>query len=125
MKYSFKRIVSAFLSALLLAPMGVFTLQGRAVPASELTVSDVKVCSLTEPLGIDRSPTFSWTVTGTGKGEKQTAYQITLSSSAQLAEAGTGDIWDSGKVTSEETIPWPAAPPITGRCRFGMLPAAR
>ena len=104
MKHQIKRIVSAFMSAVLLVPMGMFTMQGTAAPASELTVSDLKVCSLEEPLGIDRSPTFSWTITGTGKGEKQTAYQITLSSSSDLAEAGKGDVWDSGKVPSEETV---------------------
>ena len=104
MKYSLKRILSAFLSALLLAPMAMMPMETAAAPASEITVSDLKVCSFEEPLGVDITPAFSWTVTGTGWGEKQTAYRIVLSTTEQKAAAGTGDVWDSGKVASDETV---------------------
>ncbi|MCI8360460.1 MAG: family 78 glycoside hydrolase catalytic domain, partial [Clostridiales bacterium] len=106
MKPPFKRIFSAFLSALLLAPMGALSMGGAAA-VSKPTVDGLKVCALAEPLGIDRTPAFSWTVRGTGKGEKQTAYQIVLSTSRALAEQGKGDVWDSGKKASEETLDLP------------------
>jgi alpha-L-rhamnosidase len=38
------------------------------------------------------------------RGQKQTAYQILVASSAELLQANTGDLWDSGKISSSETM---------------------
>ena len=114
----FKRVLSALLSTLLMVPMGVFTMGGVAVD-SKLTLTDLKVCAFEEPLGIDREPTFSWTIKGTGKGEKQSAYQIILSTSRELAEEGEGDVWDSGKKSSDETVDLPyEGDPLASRTTY-------
>jgi alpha-L-rhamnosidase len=56
---------------------------------------------LKSPLGIDvKKPRFSWIPEHTGRGQKQTAYQIIVSSSSQAQE---GDVWDSEKVASSQT----------------------
>lgn len=56
---------------------------------------------LGNPLGIDvREPRLSWVVPHTVRGDVQTAYQIKVSSTAD----GNGDLWDSGKVVSGESI---------------------
>jgi len=63
-----------------------------------------KVCSIKEPLGIDCPPVFSWVVQAADRGEQQSAYRIVVASTAEKAAAKIGDFWDSGKVTSEETM---------------------
>jgi len=43
------------------------------------------------------------------KSETQTAYQVLVSGSKNALDAGKGDIWDSGKVTSDQSIHIPYA----------------
>ena len=61
-----------------------------------------------DPLGVDVvRPRLSWVLESTAPGERsqmQSAYQILVSSSAQNLAAGKGDLWDTGKVASAETI---------------------
>ncbi|MEI7902232.1 MAG: family 78 glycoside hydrolase catalytic domain [bacterium] len=63
------------------------------------------------PLGIDvEKPRLSWLAevqsnkgaeAQSGRGIKQTAYQILVASSEALLQKDTGDLWDSGKVESD------------------------
>ncbi len=56
------------------------------------------------PLGIDRSqPRLFWQVESDERGQRQTAYQVLVASSAELLANAQGDLWDSGKVRSDET----------------------
>ena len=43
----------------------------------------------------------------TGRGEHQTAYQVLVASSEEALSRDRGDLWDSGKVLSEESIQVP------------------
>jgi alpha-L-rhamnosidase len=66
------------------------------------------------PFGIDVvKPRLSWIVEGqsdkdtevqSGRGIKQTAYQILVASSEELLKNDTGDLWDSGKVESDQSV---------------------
>jgi len=57
------------------------------------------------PLGVDTPvPRFSWNVGHTDRGQKQTAFQIIVSSSYTLSQEAKGDLWDSGKVRSYSFI---------------------
>jgi alpha-L-rhamnosidase len=59
----------------------------------------------TAPEGIDvAAPRLSWIVTSPQRGQKQTAYRILVASDPAALEADTGDLWDSGKVLSDETL---------------------
>jgi len=59
---------------------------------------------LDNPLGIDaRQPRLSWTLESSERGQKQTAYQILVASSADGLKAGHADLWDSGKIVSDQT----------------------
>lgn len=71
---------------------------------SDITMNDFRVCSLKEPIGIDTQPVFSWILSGSGRDQSQSAYRIRVSSTRALAEAGTGDIWDSGRVDSADSF---------------------
>jgi alpha-L-rhamnosidase len=58
---------------------------------------------LENPIGIDSmNPRFSWLLKHDKPNQIQTAFQLIVASSMQLAQTGTGDIWDSGKVKSKE-----------------------
>lgn len=62
------------------------------------------VNGVSEPLAIDREATrFTWMSADTRRGEKQTAYQILVASSAENLTAGKADCWDSGKVDSDKS----------------------
>jgi alpha-L-rhamnosidase len=70
---------------------------GHAAAPEGLLVNGVS-----NPLAIDRGETrFTWLSEVSARGEKQTAYQILVSSNADHLAAGTGDWWDSGKVDSD------------------------
>src|SRR5476651_1584160 len=52
------------------------------------------------PSGTNNKPYFGWYVNDVDANEVQTAYQIIVSSSPAKLNAGTGDMWDSGKTKS-------------------------
>ena len=60
------------------------------------------------PEGIDISkPRFSWVLTSVNpkaRGMRQTAYRVIVASTSQALRANTGDLWDSGKVESDQSI---------------------
>jgi alpha-L-rhamnosidase len=58
----------------------------------------------TEPLAIDSAhPRLSWTLSSVTRGARQSAYQILVATSPKQLAADQGDLWDSGKVASDET----------------------
>ena len=58
-----------------------------------------------DPIGIDApSPGLSWTLESDGRNERQTAYRILAASTRPILDQGRGDLWDSGKVASDEQI---------------------
>ena len=62
---------------------------------------------LVNPLGIDeRNPRLSWLIDADSRtrGQRQSAYQILVASDDRLLAKGTGDLWDSGKVESAQTV---------------------
>ena len=66
------------------------------------------------PLGIDvPQPRLSWELMDVKqeplRGEKQTAYQILVASSEALLGKDQGDLWDSGKVNSDQQTQLPYA----------------
>ncbi len=66
--------------------------------------------SRVDPLGIDAAqPRLSWVMAESAgklavRGQRQTAYQVLVASSEKLLEKDQGDLWDSGKVASSQTI---------------------
>ena len=57
------------------------------------------------PLGIDAAqPRFTWVLGSDRRGTMQQAYQVLVASSPEQLAADTGDLWDSGKVASDESV---------------------
>lgn len=58
-----------------------------------------------DPEGIDcLAPRLSWEITGEERGVKQQSYRILVASTPEQLNAGTGDLWDSGEVASDQSI---------------------
>ncbi len=76
--------------------------------AASLRPTNLRCEYMTNPLGIDATaPRLFWEVVPSGSemyALRQHAYQIIVASSRAAAMAGQGDLWDSGKVISDETI---------------------
>jgi hypothetical protein len=61
-----------------------------------------------DPPGVDvTAPRLFWVLDGHERGERQTAYEILVATSEKQLGADNGDLWDSGKVDSDETIQIP------------------
>jgi alpha-L-rhamnosidase len=61
----------------------------------------------TEPLGIStKTPRFSWKLSDPNftQGQKQTAYQIFVASNKTLLSEDNADVWNSGKVESDQSV---------------------
>lgn len=76
-----------------------------AADVSEVTLAGLSCESLNNPLGMDvAQPRLAWILRSETRGQTQTAYQVLVASSRDLLGADTGDIWDSGRVSSDQSI---------------------
>lgn len=58
-----------------------------------------------EPIGIDQMPpSFSWKTTSELRGFIQSAYRILVADSREKLNSGDGNMWDSGKCRSQESV---------------------
>ena len=76
-------------------------------PSIDVGLSDLKCEYRTNPLGIDNTaPKFSWKLSQQEalRGQKQTAYQIIIASSLENLDHDIGDLWDSGKVETDQSV---------------------
>jgi alpha-L-rhamnosidase len=86
----------ALLTALLLAPLA-------ALQAAE--VGNLRCEYLKDPHGIDvAKPRLSWVMESGERGQRQTAYQVLVSSAPEQLTKDRGDLWDSGKVASDQSV---------------------
>jgi alpha-L-rhamnosidase len=100
-----KRLILLALLALTLHAIGSTSANqsGEAVSVGHLRCEDRK-----NPMGVDRTnPLLSWWITSDQRGEKQSAYQILVASDPSILAQEKGDLWDSGKVPSDNAIQIP------------------
>ena len=76
---------------------------------------------LVNPLGIDAAqPRLSWVLESQPgeRGRRQTAYQVLVATSDAKLRAGQGDLWDSGKIESNQSAQVPySGKPLQSRLR--------
>ncbi|MDP0500829.1 MAG: family 78 glycoside hydrolase catalytic domain [Verrucomicrobiota bacterium JB022] len=75
-----------------------------ASPALALEPYALTAEAMRNPLGLDASPTLSWKLKSDTRGDRQTAYQVLVASSADKLAADEGDLWDSGQKEGEDQI---------------------
>ena len=60
---------------------------------------------LPNPLGIDMpQPRLSWILESRQRAQTQAAFQVLVASSEANLKSNTGDLWDSGKVASDQSL---------------------
>src|SRR3954453_9921481 len=103
--------------AALVGAVAALVVPGRALAAT--TVSGLEANANPAPLGIDDpTPTLSWRLTASERGAQQSAYQVVVATTAAKAAAGTGDVWDSGRVASDRNTAVSGGPALASRTRY-------
>jgi len=77
----------------------------KAYTGQGLAPTYLRCENLIDPLGLGEPvPRLSWIVESGQRGQRQTACRILVASSQKLLSQDQGDLWDTGKVASDETI---------------------
>ena len=72
---------------------------------NKISVANLQCEMLTNPEGIDvTQPRLSWQLKAAVNDVKQVAYQIIVASTLENLDANKADLWDSGKVESNELV---------------------
>jgi hypothetical protein len=70
-----------------------------------LTPDELRCDYALNPLGVDSArPRLFWKFARSERGQKQNAYQIIVASSENNLRHAQGDLWDSGKIISDDNI---------------------
>ena len=89
------------------ATLCVLFLAGVPLIAAAIHPRQLRLEYRDNPLGIDvAAPRFSWLAApanAKARGLRQTAYRILVGSSESALRAGSGDLWDSGRVASADS----------------------
>jgi len=86
---------------LLSAFIGIIILQAVA----SATPVHLRCEYLENPLGLDTAaPHFSWQSDNTERNWSQAAYEVLVAGADENLRVGEGDIWDSGKIDSAESV---------------------
>jgi alpha-L-rhamnosidase len=97
-EYLFKKPLPALIAVILMA-VSFQSLMGSVLPVN------LQCEYRSNPLSIDVTrPRLSWQVESTERGQRQTAYEILVADSSGLLENNQGNLWDSGKISSDETV---------------------
>ena len=87
-----------------------FTICAIIADAQALSPAALRVDEMVTPLGIDDTqPRFSWQLRDGRQGARQTAYRILVATQPELLVVGKADMWDSGRVASEQSVEVPYA----------------
>ena len=72
---------------------------------NSIVVKELRCEYLVNPLGIDVvKPRLSWILESNQRGQKQNAYQILVAGSEENLKQDKGNLWDTGKVESDQSI---------------------
>ncbi len=84
-----------------------YTMASLPLPrlGSDVRVTDLRCEYLCNPLGIDVvQPRLSWKLRSQWRGQRQSACQVIVASRIDLLKNDQGDLWNSGKVFSEQSL---------------------
>ncbi|MFC7886203.1 family 78 glycoside hydrolase catalytic domain [Streptomyces sp. NPDC057376] len=88
------------------------------VPAGDgrTTVTGLTLEHRTDPLGVDAAaPRFGWRTDSSVRGRRQSAYRVLVATSPERLTPGRADVWDSGRVTSADSVAVPYQGPALRR----------
>ena len=74
-------------------------------PPGALELSNLRCEYAANPIGVEAMrPRLSWALESRQRNQRQTAYQILVASTPELLRANQADLWDSGRVQSDQSI---------------------
>ena len=104
LKYIFISTIIISLIFILLSNQST-TAQGKQNKNQSLEIYDLRCEGLKNPLGIDVvQPRLSWKMHSSVRGQEQTAYRILVSDNYENLEKEIGNLWDTGKINSDQSI---------------------
>jgi alpha-L-rhamnosidase len=72
---------------------------------AQVLLQQLRCEMLANPLGIDvATPRLSWEISSRQRNVRQTAYQVLVASTPEKLAANEGDLWNSGKVNSNQSV---------------------
>ena len=72
---------------------------------AQVRVGELRTERLERPLNVEcQQPRLSWEISSDQRGVMQTAYRVLVASSPELLAQNKGDMWDSGRVESYESV---------------------
>ena len=84
---------------------GEFSGTGAAMAIGNIIPTGLLCEYETNPLGLDvPHPRFYWVLHSEKRGEVQSAYEILVASDEKNIKADIGDMWESGKVDSDQSV---------------------
>ncbi len=87
-------------------------------PAVDWAVTGLRCEYAENPLGVDvPKPRLFWKLESGTRGQRQSAYQILAASSAELLARDDADLWNSGKVRSDESAHIPYGGKTLASCQ--------
>lgn len=96
------------------------SLASAAAPAGQPVVEGLTAEHTVTPLGVDvAQPRFGWLTAPQDSAWSQSAYQLVVASTEDSAARGAADVWDSGKVTSAQSVDIGySGPPLQSGTRY-------
>ena len=90
-----RRALSIILTVIFVLTSFISTTLPVSAEGQDAVITNLRVEYKTNPIGIDvEKPRFSWIMESDTRGQKQTAYQILVSTSPDVNNV---DVWDSGR----------------------------
>ena len=76
-----------------------------AQASAQVNVDNLRCEYMRDPVGIDApKPRLSWILQSEDRGQKQTAYHVLVAATPEALAQDRGDLWDSEKVPSDQTV---------------------
>ena len=77
----------------------------NSVIYSSIIITELKCNYILNPIGVETSkPIFSWRLVSDERAKSQSAFRIVVASNIELLNTEKVDLWDSGKVSSDNSI---------------------
>ena len=90
---------TSFILVILMASIGY-----QNTSSAQLKPTALRCEYLISPLSVDvATPRLSWIIESQERGVMQTAYEILVASTQRLLDQNHGDLWESGKVTTDQS----------------------
>ena len=100
--------------------LSIFTLLSSYLTISRHFIPEQLKCEhLVHPMGVDtNTPRLSWKIVSGKSDMRQAAYAVIVSESKENIDQGIGDVWQSGKIESNQTFIKYAGEKLKPRTRY-------